>query len=864
MRAARTTPFRPDTRGRAVRRPIVQRLVALGTSATLCAMLIGATVGPVTAVVAPPAPAMVQAQGLTDTKVELLWSPVAGATSYDVYRNGSHVTSVPGTLFDDGGRTATTTYSYTVTATVGGVPSPQSAAATATTQATADTTKPTWTGVAPALTAGTPTSSSVVLTWSRAVDDRGVVGYRIWRGEGLATPISIASQGVGLKYTAANLKAGTSYTFRVQAVDGNGNMSAALSATLTTASATDVAPSPPTSGSTFVTPFSDSRIDLIWGNVTGAVGYQIFHATTQGGPYTLAGEVDEVDEPFSPWFSDNGLTPATPYYYVIEALSSGGNLSIPGTEKTATTMGSGDVKIVRGPYVQWVTASSARIVWWTNIASPSVVDYGVAGPTGQTASDTVPVQEHVVLLAPLTAGTAYQYTVGDGASAVSGTAKFRTMAAPGTTFSFDAMGDYGSASVGEKQNASRIAGDDAQFLQTLGDNVYSQAADPDFSTTYSEMDGHFFRQMQPALSAKALWTANGDKEYYGEGAWFRVIYAPNNERWYSYDWGDAHILVLDSTQPFDPASAQFAFAQADLVAHQGSRWRIAVIQNPPYSSTSNNSSSGPVRTSLVPLFQAQKVQLVLSGNSHNYERTFPLIDGAPAAGGITYLVSGNGGNGFNPFTIAPPSYSAFRDATHYGHLRIAVNPSAIGIQEVSAANGATLDSAVLTQFTDIAGSIFKSDIEWLALSGITTGCSPTKYCPDAPVTREQMASFLARALKLSGPAPDAFTDDETSIHEPNINLVARDGITSGCSATKFCPDGLVSREQMASFLARALHLSGAAPDAFTDDETSIHEPNINLIARDGIATGCGGGNFCPIANVTRGEMAAFLHRAFGP
>ena len=89
-------------------------------------------------------------------------------------------------------------------------------------------------------------------------------------------------------------------------------------------------------------------------------------------------------------------------------------------------------------------------------------------------------------------------------------------------------------------------------------------------------------------------------------------------------------------------------------------------------------------------------------------------------------------------------------------------------------------------------------------------------------------------------------------------------ITSGCSSERYCPDGLVTREQMASFLARALHLSGAAPDAFTDDETSIHEPNINLVAQAGITTGCGGTNYCPTADVTRGQMAAFLHRAFGP
>ena len=169
-----------------------------------------------------------------------------------------------------------------------------------------------------------------------------------------------------------------------------------------------------------------------------------------------------------------------------------------------------------------------------------------------------------------------------------------------------------------------------------------------------------------------------------------------------------------------------------------------------------------------------------------------------------------------------------------------------------------------TPFTDIAGSPFKPDIEWVYTEGITTGCTATAYCPDGYVTREQMASFLARALKLSGTAPDAFTDDESSIHEPNINLVAKAGIATGCAPGKYCPTGLVSREQMASFLASALKLAGSAPDAFTDDETSIHEPNINLVAKAGVATGCGDGKYCPTANVTRGQMAAFLHRAFGP
>jgi len=88
---------------------------------------------------------------------------------------------------------------------------------------------------------------------------------------------------------------------------------------VTTASASDVAPPTVTSGSIFVTPFSDTRLDLRWGLAAGAVGYQIFQSTTSGVQGSLVGE---VDEPASPWFSATGLTSATTYYYTIVAMSS--------------------------------------------------------------------------------------------------------------------------------------------------------------------------------------------------------------------------------------------------------------------------------------------------------------------------------------------------------------------------------------------------------------------------------------------------------------------------------------------------------------------------------------------------------------
>jgi hypothetical protein len=128
------------------------------------------------------------------------------------------------------------------------------------------------------------------------------------------------------------------------------------------------------------------------------------------------------------------------------------------------------------------------------------------------------------------------------------------------------------------------------------------------------------------------------------------------------------------------------------------------------------------------------------------------------------------------------------------------------------------------------------------------------------VTREQMASFLARALKLPATSQDFFSDDNSSAHEGDINRLAAAGVTGGCDTGRFCPRANVTREQMASFLVRALKLPGTSTDFFTDDETSIHESSINRLAASGITGGCGPGRYCPRANVTREQMAAFLHR----
>jgi len=168
-------------------------------------------------------------------------------------------------------------------------------------------------------------------------------------------------------------------------------------------------------------------------------------------------------------------------------------------------------------------------------------------------------------------------------------------------------------------------------------------------------------------------------------------------------------------------------------------------------------------------------------------------------------------------------------------------------------------------FEDIFGHTFADDIVWAFENGITGGCStdPPLFCPNSPVTRGQMASFLDRALDLDDATVDYFTDDNGSTHEDSINRVRAAGIAFGCSATTYCPNSTVTRGQMAAFLDRALPLADATADYFTDDETSTFEDSINRVREGEIAFGCSATKYCPNSAVTRGQMAAFLHRALG-
>lgn len=173
-------------------------------------------------------------------------------------------------------------------------------------------------------------------------------------------------------------------------------------------------------------------------------------------------------------------------------------------------------------------------------------------------------------------------------------------------------------------------------------------------------------------------------------------------------------------------------------------------------------------------------------------------------------------------------------------------------------------------FIDDDGSVHEGSIEAIFAAGMTVGCDDRgiRFCPGDIVTRGQMAAMLARALDLPSTSEDFFTDDDGSSFETAINKIAAAGITVGCNPpanTHYCPDKGVSRAEMATLLVRSFEelATDGAPDAFDDDNDSVHQNNINRIAAAKVTLGCNppaNDEYCPRDRVSREQMATFLTR----
>jgi hypothetical protein len=198
-------------------------------------------------------------------------------------------------------------------------------------------------------------------------------------------------------------------------------------------------------------------------------------------------------------------------------------------------------QLVRGPFLQQTSASSTLVVVKTD--APANVEIRSAG-----ASATSQGTHHVLALPGLVPASTITYeVVVDAVSVASGT--FRTPGLPATEAGRHAVigviGDMGSGGDNERANVLQMKARGVQAVLTVGDNAYPDGAAGDW-------DPKFFEPFSPLLPHATLWPALGDHEYltpYASGYLdaFELPQGPHGERYYAFDWGDLHVVALDTT-----------------------------------------------------------------------------------------------------------------------------------------------------------------------------------------------------------------------------------------------------------------------------------------------------------------------------
>lgn len=342
----------------------------------------------------------------------------------------------------------------------------------------------------------------------------------------------------------------------------------------------------------------------------------------------------------------------------------------------------GAATLTRGPYMNSALQSSIVIRWRTDVATNGKVNYGtMAGALTQSVTDNTVTTEHVVTLTGLAANTLYYYSIGSTTQTLQGDANnyFKTMPAVGSTQKIRvlAMGDMGNNSTNQMNvrnawqtfNGSNYT--DAWIL--MGDNAYNSGTDAEYQST-------FFDIYQGNLTKNhVLWPSPGNHDYANSSArqadhvipYYDIFSLPSagqaggvasgTEAFYSYNYGNVHFVALDSygweagnTRLYDTLGPQAVWLKQDLAANT-QPWTVVYFHHPPYTKGSHNSDSETelinMRQKIVPILERYKVDLVLNGHSHCYERS--------------YLINGHYGleSTFSPATHALSSSSAKYDGT---------------------------------------------------------------------------------------------------------------------------------------------------------------------------------------------------------
>ena len=310
--------------------------------------------------------------------------------------------------------------------------------------------------------------------------------------------------------------------------------------------------------------------------------------------------------------------------------------------------------VLRGPYLQTATPTSLVVRWRTDTTEGSFVRYGLtADALNQTAKAFGIGTEHIVQLSELLPGRRYFYSVMGSAENKDGDGKILRVpvyafttppptgpASPTRVWVLGDPGTKGATQLAVRDAYTKFAGDrTADLCLLLGDNAYPDGTDADYQKAIFEV----YPEM---LRTTPLWSTLGNHDGHSansitqSGPYYDIFTFPTRaqaggvasgtEAYYSIDNANIHFVCLDSHDtPRTPDGAMAQWLKADLAATTRD-WIVAFFHHPTYTKGTHDSDREgrlvDMRQNFLPILEAGGVDLILTGHSHVYERSY-LLDG---------------------------------------------------------------------------------------------------------------------------------------------------------------------------------------------------------------------------------------------
>lgn len=361
-----------------------------------------------------------------------------------------------------------------------------------------------------------------------------------------------------------------------------------------------------------------------------------------------------------------------------------------------------------------VSSGTAQGISWLSgigTAGKAVVQYRVKGADAwQTADGTCTLTgfstsksaayTNAAQLTGLTAGTDYEFRVGDGAT-WSEPQSFHTRAAAQDTTSFVVMGDTQmTGNPDSEEDKASIA-----VLEKLGDLAEKQGRQIDFGLQtgdYVDNGSNYamWTEMQNAFSAAfpgvSFFHALGNHEYYGDASGrisADLLQLPGKD-YYSVEYGDVYVAVINNSADLTEACA---WLRQDA-AQSTCMWKVLSIHQPPYYTNAKNGGSEKFHELIPSAAEAAGIDAVFSGHDHSYARIMAKDGAAVTENGVTYFICGDLGEKSRDqnYAISSDFDYAYCEQGYEGLiLYVTANDKTMTVSAYDSKDGRLVDSAVL-------------------------------------------------------------------------------------------------------------------------------------------------------------------------